>query len=313
MGDINVENSGTPEPDEQTSDEFVEIPDATDTELEQFLLSESEEDSESEETTPDRAQRPEKTETEKATPAPNAPQPQPPVNLAEENAKLQKRIEDQKRFLDRQSTEIGQARQQISEYKARLEAHAAEIADTDPREAAKLDRKIENANSKLEELDAELASNQNAVQTAELFRAAGVDKDYDPAAVTQSLIEDGMDPEYAAAVAQNPAAYTEAPMALQLAKRARAEKVIRLIVPAMKTLHDENQELKRQLQEKGVQVINGVKKALKSSPPVTAAAGAPKARNANLEMSMADMSDAELDEFMKQGTGKNGKNSVFDE
>lgn len=217
-------------------------------------------------------------------------------------AKLEGQVKAKERFIQRQATDIGELRkrsQTLEDRKQQLEAKLNESAGADPVMTHKLQRAIDQTERELAETQAQehvaatTTRNQQMIQSA---IASGVLKEdeFDVELMAETLQNEGTDARVIQAFKANPFAI-DAQATYHLAKRAKAEKVIRQLLPLMKQLVDEN----KALQKKPSRVLDNVQKVLSQKPTITAKAqGASDAEE--LPTNVPDLSDAELNALLSK-------------
>jgi len=263
---------------------------------------------------------PEQGKTDLAPPAsPAAPATDPPFVKAEElpakptdeeYEQIKLRLENQRKFLERRSQEVGELRKQNKNLIAQLQAKATELELDNPREAARYDRAIEEATDR----DRHLAEQQS--EAVRLHEAVTIvpkyvtPEEFNIEDMVLELKEDGViNPEFIERFKQNPYKTQYPETLIHLAKRAHYGKHLRTLIPLTKALYEENQKLKGKVKTKGEDVMRGIQKAVKSAPALTTNGSAADTASSNGSMSAVDdpslLSDAELEAFLKRA-GSNG-------
>jgi hypothetical protein len=281
---------------EGTSQEFVELHEASDEDIEAFLSgSEELEQAPVEQPQAD----PEAQTEQKSDPLPEQPK-KPEAQVSREDYEaLRKRVEGQELLLKRRTSDLAEVKKQLREFIAHNTQNLDEQWLESPTQAYAKARQVEMAQQKLQEAEAEEEALTNAHQAQVLLQHhVGQDK-FDVEAVAQSLIEDGMPEEFIKTFVSNPYQAALPETLIQLAKRASAEKkvremekVIQQIVPYTRQLLEERKQLPQN-------VLKNVSSALRQSPQVTGSAGGTGQAAGNRAVDPSLMSDSELEEFLK--------------
>lgn len=280
-----------------TTPEYVELHEASDDDISAFLNSAQDEESQPPQVQPQEEPRP-RQET-KADQQPEQPEVQQQQVSRQDFEAALKQIQGQELLLRRRTSEIGELKRQFREFIEKTQPTLDEKFYESPTQALAEARKVEMAQQKLQELDAEEQSLTNAHQ-AQVLLAHHVGPDgIDLEAIGESLASDGMPTEFISQFVRNPYQAALPETLIQLAKRANAEKKARQmeealnqLVPYTKKLLDERQQLPHH-------VLRNVQSALKQAPQVTASVGGTGQTGGTRAVDPALMSDAELEEFLK--------------
>lgn len=278
----------TGQTEDQGGDDLVPLSEATDEELDAFLSAPSEPAPAVEE-----APQPAKEEQ----PAPEQPKEEPKAQIPSVE-EWKQGFQTQLGVLKQRSTEIEGRRSENQRVIAQLRAQAEEVAAHDPREAAKIDRAIEAAQAEERRMQAELGKVSNLSEAMALIPKHLSPQEFDPEAIRQELVEDGMPKHFIDMFMQDmlSAAYPET--IVHLAKRAFRSKILRQIVPEAIRLKKENAQLRAQLSGKGEQVVRGIQNALKSTSTLTAKTSASNSPGTSPNTNPSTWSDAELEAFL---------------
>jgi len=219
--------------------------------------------------------------------------------------KNEKQTQSQEQLLKRRQTELGDIRKVLRERIDGLKKGLEEKELTSPREVVKDTLAIQEAEKKLDDVDAEEARLTQAVQTEQIvkhycnFDEAGIED------MAEALAQDGFDENYVKAFKQTPWFAGSADALIHLHRRARAEKALKVVLPYAKNLFEENKKLKDEaskLRKAPADVLTKVEQALKTQPQVTGANGG-AASGKSKTLSPGDitrLSDKELDELLAQ-------------
>lgn len=277
-----------------TSPEYVDLPDASDEDIAAFLENAGNEESQAP-VAPQQAD-PAQQETEA-----EQPEEEPKVEQAQskqDNEAIREQLKQQELFIKRRNSEIGELRRQLKTAQEQLQTTLDEKFYESPTQALADARKIEMAQQKLSELDAEEQALTNQHQ-AQVLLAHHVGGDVDLEAIGQSLVADGMPQEFVEQFKRNPYQAALPETLIQLAKRASAEKRVRQMEEALQQLVPYTQKLLEERKQLPQHVLKNVSSALRQAPQVTGSAGGTGQLGGNRAVDPSMMSDAELMEFLK--------------
>lgn len=216
------------------------------------------------------------------------------AELTEKNRKLETEADSRELFVKRRSQELGDLKKQLREAQSKLKEGIDELAIESPAKAIDRLQKVQKIDEQIEGIDQEQTEITRVHEAAKTFA-----KHVKPDEVTiddmvQSLAEDKIDPHFIQAFRQNPFKVASADSLIQMAKRAKAEKALRSLVPLVKNLVEENKKLKAKPQE----VLKKVNEAARQVPGVTAARGNSAAVTRTVAADPTSMSDAQIEEFL---------------
>lgn len=204
------------------------------------------------------------------------------------------------REYQRRSSEFGEMRSRLVALQGQLAKPNEESLLDDPDTV--IDRKLQlrETQRELERVAAEESAYTNRVRSMEqVVHFVGPD-DFDVEAIGQTLARDGFSQEQIAAFKSDPFSKADGVTLINLAKRAKAESLIAGVVKYAQNLEKEIAELKK----KPGQLLSSIDKAAKAKPITAAAGGAGQERRspttATLPKSLDKLSDAELDELLRQ-------------
>jgi hypothetical protein len=281
---------------EGTSQEFVELHEASDDDIEAFLNS-----SESEEQVPvEQPQADPEAQTEqKSDPLPEE-QKKPQAQVSREDYEaLRKRVEGQELLLKRRTSDLAEVKKQLREFITQNTQNLDEQWLESPTQAYAKARQVEMAQQKLQEAEAEEEALTNAHQAQVLLEHHVGQDNLDLQAIAQSLAEDGMPQEFVQTFVRNPYQAALPETLIQLAKRASAEKKVRAMEQALQQLVPYTKQLLEERKALPQNVLKNVSSALRQSPQVTAAAGGTGQAGGPRSVDPSLMSDSELEEFLK--------------
>jgi hypothetical protein len=281
---------------EGTSQEFVELHEATDEDIEAFLNA----DDTTEEAPVEQPQADPEAKTEqKSDPLPEEQQKLQAQVSREDYEALRKRVEGQELLLKRRTSDLAEVKRQLREFITHNTQNLDEQWLESPTQAYAKARQVEMAQQKLQEAEAEEEALTNAHQAQVLLEHHVGQDNLDLEAIAQSLAEDGMPEQFVQSFVRNPYQAALPETLIQLAKRASAEKKVRAMEQALQQLVPYTKQLLEERKALPQNVLKNVSSALRQSPQVTAAAGVSGQASGNLTVDPSLMSDSELEEFLK--------------
>lgn len=284
---------------ELNDDGLVEITEATDADLEAYLQADQENEAEESPAHPEEVSEPAPA-MEKQEPAKEelvADAPRPPT--AEELEAVTARLAQAEKYAKQRGTEIGELRKALRESIAEKDALARELELDNPREAARLDRLIDAEKAKefnLQKEEERINRVQDAYETVPRYVKP---EEMDVEAIKTELLQDGLPPEWVGQFVPNMFEQALPETIIHLAKRAYYGKIIRVLVPELQKRDALIAELQSKSRGKGENILNGIKKAMSSPPPLTTASSASQIPGRSPSIDPTAMSDAELDEYLR--------------
>lgn len=281
---------------EGTSQEFVELHEASDGDIEAFLNApELDEQAPVEQPQAD----PEAKTEQKSDPQPEQPK-KPEAQVSREDYEaLRKRVEGQELLLKRRTSDLAEVKKQLREFIQQNTQNLDEQWLESPTQAYAKARQVEMAQQKLQEAEAEEEALTNAHQAQVLLQHHVGQENLDMQAIAQSLAEDGMPQEFVQSFVRNPYQAALPETLIQLAKRASAEKKVRAMEQALQQLVPYTKQLLEERKALPQNVLKNVSSALRQSPQVTGSAGGTGQVGGNRAVEPSLMSDSELEEFLK--------------
>lgn len=247
-------------------------------------------------------------EAQPARPEPASPEPQKAEEpkqpeakpqernvTSEEHTKVLQQLEQARLWSARRSNEIGELRKQNKQLIERLNSNLREVMDEDPVAGAKQLRHIENAEQQIAALDHEEAETRRIVESQNLFFNYVKPDEVSVDDMCESLRRDGINEQFIAQFRSNPWLLAHGETMVHLGKRAFAEKLVMQAASRIEAMEAEIAELKKRPQ----QVLEGVNRALKQKPQVTASGGKPAGKSSLNPRDLSSLSDAELDEILQ--------------
>lgn len=280
---------------EGTSQEFVNLHEASDEDIQAFLNA-----SEAPEQAPvEQPQADPEAKTEQKVDAPKEEPKKPDAQVSREDYEaLRKRVEGQELLLKRRTSDLAEVKKQLRDFIEKNTQNLDEQWLESPTQAYAKARQVEMAQQKLQETEAEEQALTNAHQAQVLLEHHVGQDNYDVEAIAQCLIDDGMPQEFVQSFIQNPYQAALPETQIQLAKRATAEKKVREMEQVLNQLVPYTKQLLEERKALPQNVLKNVSSALRQSPQVTAAAGG-TGQSASRTVDPSLMSDSELEEFLK--------------
>lgn len=303
-GEVSQEPSVTPEAAvEPSTPEVVNLQDASDADIDAFLANypmEVEEEGE---------------EVSKPEPkTPPAPQPKPTEGEAKDTedskkvARMSRKELEAKYFqskealakqtlaYQRRSSEYGEAKKALQEANRRLAEGQEDRYLENPDEAIERKLQIRRNEEHIQQIDAESATLAMRQENMEAVAHHIPEDEFNLEAMAKSLSRDGATPEMINAFMHDPYSATNKVALIQLAKRAHVETVLSGVVDYARTLQRQVEELKAQPRK----VIENIQQASKTRTMSAASGGASRGPVAIDNTNLATMSDAELEEIIRQ-------------
>lgn len=284
-----------------TTPEYVDLHEASDEDISAFLENADKFDSQAE-GEDEQAEPAQQTQTEAVEPPKEEPKEEPKVEQAvskQDIEALKKQLDGQELLIKRRTSELGELKRQFQQFIEQTQKTLDEKFYESPTQALADARKIEMAQQKIKELDAEEQSLTNSHQ-AQVLLAHHVGTDgFDVEAISESLAADGLPGEFIEHFKRNPYQSTLPETLIQLAKRAQAEKKVRQMEEALNQLVPYTQKLLEERKQLPQHVLKNVHSALRQSPQVTASAGGTGQVQSGKTVDPSSMTDAEIKEFLE--------------
>jgi hypothetical protein len=211
--------------------------------------------------------------------------------------KVLEQLQQQERFIQQRNQQLGEARKQITA----LRAEKAKVLDDafaeSPLKGLEAANEIKELDATIEEIDSE---QERMTKTHTVQKAVAnyiQPKDWSVEAMTDSLKRDGLSTEFISKFRTNPYGIEWGPEAalINLAKRARAEKALTVVIPLLKQFYERAKELKGKPQE----MLKKINQASKQPAQVTASKAGTSSGSKYLPKDLTSLSDAELDAFLE--------------
>ena len=277
-----------------TSSEYVELPDATDEDIQAFLEGAEYREQQLEDGLPDEPQQQTEQKDEQLDDELDVP---PQVQQKDIEA-IRRQLEGLELLNKRRTSELAEVKRQLKDFRDKVSQNLDERWLESPTQAFAQARQAEMAQAKIQEIEAEEAALTNAHQ-AQVLLAHHVGTDgIDVEAIAEALQSDGMPSEFIQQFLGNPYKAALPETLIQLAKRAKAERRIKEYEGALSHVMPYMQRLIEERKRLPSDVLRNVQSALRSSPQVTGSAGG-TGQMGNRPVEFASMSDQELQEFLK--------------
>lgn len=291
-----TETVTTSEAETGTTETLVPIEEATNEELDAIIEQGSKAQPEEAPIQPEQVAPPQQEPTEEE-PEQELPKAEP-AKPVDDQARLQ-RIERQLAGLEdivkRRTSEIGGLKHQIRQFVENERKGLQETFEENPAAGAEKLMRVREAEAQLENLNKQeelittQADNQRVVMQKVNFDHVSLDD------ITREFEEDGADPEFLQTFRANPW-LTPAPLVVHAAKAAFNRK---LVVSLYKTLQAKDQEIAKLKKQPG-QVLNKVQQTARNFGDITGKGGRTANPGKLIDKPTHEMSDAELDAFLKQ-------------
>lgn len=293
----------TPTAESSADPEYVDIHEASDedldAELKRIASNQASEEEDLEEPVETEPEAPEETKQEASPQKSQKKEAQkeqseaPPPN---ETERLKKIVRDKELFIQKQATELGKLRKLEKERIAELQKKLTPEAFLETPDAA-IDAKlgIREAEGKIQSYDeAEKRLQAHRVISANVESSPEL-----PQAMLEALQRDGMSPEFLSRFAQDPIGSATPGELIQLAKRAKAESIIRELLTHIDELHGQLQSAN----DKPGRMMDKIERAFSQPPRVNGASGQARTPAQTSHKQLALMSDAELAQYEKEILG----------
>lgn len=236
--------------------------------------------------------------------------PNAPLTRAEFNALLdrlnrqEKKVDGQEILIQRRTSELGEAKKQLKHIAATLKERFNEALENGSQaEALDIRDQIKTAEQKFQEAEHEEVALVRRSQAQTLVSAHVPEDQFDIEGMAECLARDGIPPQFIERFKADPIGFVsdgDASPGLTLvhvAKRAQAEGMLKKLYPIAKSLAEEVKRLKGSQGD----VLKRVQQVAKQTPQISASGARPtKLNKASTlsEVDIANLSDAELDEFL---------------
>jgi hypothetical protein len=220
---------------------------------------------------------------------------QPPAKSTEEQVvALRRQIEGLELLMQRRTSEIGTLKQSIKAEIEPLKQKLEKDEHDSPYQAFRDAETLREKEKQLEALDAHEGLTRKVVENQKVvLQHLGEELPVDE--IAKCLVADNIPSELVGEFRKSPYSMTDSITLIQYAKRAKAENIARQLFDMAKKQEAEIKQLKA----KPNAVLSKVNQALRSRPSVSAANGGGASADRASAVSVHDMSDSELEEFLK--------------
>jgi len=292
-----LQQEGTPEesPSQETEAE-LDVGSFSDEDLDRLI-----------EGTPDEANVQQSTQPEsEVTEQVVEPEEAAPREVPVDYEKLKARAEEQAKFIERRSTEVGSLRAEIRRLATEKSELIKRLEIDSPVEAMREERQLERLRERDEALEVEdqkLAAEARFLQIVPQY----VKPDqFDANEIRSVMIGDGVSEDATDNFLEN-LRYQDPALVIQLSQRAYLSKALKNLVPYTQQILKENEELKRKYESQGDNIARSISRELKK--PASLQASRPVTRKVSETVNLSRLSDNELDEIINKGS-LNGINSI---
>jgi hypothetical protein len=279
---------------EAPSEQFVSIPEASDADLESFLsnaqTSEAQAETEQPEEQPAEQQTQQESQPETVTMSK-----QELETMQQEIAQRNERIKQQELFIQRRNTELGSMQKQLIQQREQLAKGLDERFLESPSKALQDQKKIQEIDENLQAVEQERVAIETVQRSKEVVSHYVKPEHFNLDGMVDCLRSDGVDEGFVTNFSQNPFLHMAPEGIVHLAQRHRAEAAFKVLFEYSKKLFQENAQLKNKPQR----VLQGVQKALKQTPTLTASTGSSTAQATGPKGDPSKWSDAEIEGFLK--------------
>jgi hypothetical protein len=278
--------------------EYVELHEADDSDIQAFL-----DNAEKQEFAPQEAQQPSepaKEQQQKQVEPPPEQQPDPKEAVSrKEMEAMRKQLEGLELLNKRRTSEFAEFKKQLRSYIENNSKGLDEKFLESPSEGYAQMRRLEEAQQKLMQVEAEEQAVTNATQ-AQMLLAHHVGTDgLDFEAIAETLQADNMPQDFVQAFMANPYQAALPETLIQLAKRSQDRKKLRMLEQALSEIVPFAEQLIAERKKLPNDVLKNVSSALRQGPQVTGSAGGTGQIGSNRSVEPSMMSDKELEEFLK--------------
>jgi DNA-binding Lrp family transcriptional regulator len=215
--------------------------------------------------------------------------------------KVKKQLERQEDFIHRRNAEIGELRKQRRELQAQLKVGLDELKLEDPLEAFDRKQKIQELDKEISNLDQEESRMRKIHESQKILAETLSPEEANVELMVATLKRDGLPDSVINRFVSNPYDVAHVDTIIQLGKRARAEQVANVIAHhasnKIQELEGKIKELEQQLSVAPKTILNGVQRALKKQPEVSAVSGSSSKSVTNINP--LSMSDEEIEAFLQ--------------
>lgn len=212
-------------------------------------------------------------------------------------------VSQQEAFINRRSSEIGELRKEKQDLLRQLRERAEDIAESDPRTAARFDRAAEEAKRTIDQLNAEEDDLRDLHEGSKLV-ASRVDPDHlDEKAIRHELeTVDKLSPQLIEKIIKDPLRAMRPETYIYMVRSADYKKKLLQLLPIAQGLAAKVKELETTSRTAGSKAISKIEKALKAPPAVNGKSGNSTNAGTLNETDVTRLSDAELEEALRNAS-----------
>lgn len=222
---------------------------------------------------------------------------QPEIDLEAVIAKQDKALKQQESFIQARNREVGELKKQLLATKAELKAALPNMMAEDPEKGLDIRDKIKEIDDSIAENDAELEAMTREHVAQRTFASYVKPGEVELEEMVQVLKDDGLDAGFIQQFAANPFSQAHPETLVHIAKRAKAEKYLKIVAKAY-------MELQKQVQKntaKPSATMARIDKVANKIPRLTASQ-ATGAKRSELSGDPGKWSQAELSAYLKAQT-----------
>jgi hypothetical protein len=231
--------------------------------------------------------------TEEQEVSPKEPPKAPDVQ--EQLNQLKRQLDGMELLQKRRTSKLAELERHVTDEVARLEAVVTEKQFESPREAYEALNQINKNKEVLEAARAEHDEAQATLEGQKIVSAYVKPGEVTVDAMAECLVADGVDPSFVSEWAKAPLKFAHPGEIIHLAKRAKAESQLKTLVPVLKQLWAENQQLKANPDK----VLNGIERAVKQTSFMPSGSGNSVSTKRQSGYRVEELSDKQLEELLE--------------
>jgi len=274
------------------SQEYVELHEADDADLDAFLENADKADS-----NPAQVEGPTQVEPEQQEAEQPVPQ-DPTAALAAKVEQMQKQLQGQELLIKRRTSQIADLKQKLSPFLKIKKEQLDELYLESPSKAMELQLAKQQAETKFLELNQEEQQLQNTMQAQALLAQHAGPDGFDVETVAGVLLADGLPPAFVQQFVSNPYASALPETLIQLAKRGQAERRASQYETMASQLYYYVQRMMQEANQAPNRVLSNIQNAMKAGPQVTASSGGRGGSHGADVGDLSSLSDAELNQLL---------------
>lgn len=214
----------------------------------------------------------------------------------------EKRVEGQELLIHRRTSELGEIKKELKELDRTLTQRYAEALEESPGEAYDIRDNIKETRNRIQAVEEEERSLQRRAQAQEIVSAHIPNEDFDIESMAETLSGDGIPQQYIDAFRRDPIGFLDGDYnpgltLIHVARRAKAEKVLKTLYPITQKLAARVKEL----ESNSGNVLKKVQEVARQTPQITASGARPskQSKSSSIDISqIPNLSNEELEEFL---------------